>query len=252
MNVLFLLLSLPAAASAVKSFRGTDAAFHVTCPLKDYVASPCAPALAVPPEECSNLQACALEYTPPSNHSLVVIPLTCSCLELKDCPDTCTAGVDFVGPGTVTCDKNDFLLSPCLPVKTDDCEEDAVEAAYRSSCDTDFVPPPEDTNAVTLDIPLPCGCVKVRDCPMSCTFSETVAVVEDPKDTTEEAPGDTKETDLLNFRGPGVVVCPIMTYEANPCCKFGSVDNHESQLKKYSALTCFELCFFHHRPIVCH
>jgi len=271
MNAL-LLLSLPAAAAAVQSFRGTDAAYQVTCPLNDYIASPCAPSLAVPPEECSNLQACASEYTPPSDYSFVVIPMTCSCLQLTNCPDTCTSdgtgeelmapsetplvetGLDFVGPGTVTCDMNDFFLSPCLPLKGNDCAaDDAVAAEYRSSCNTYFVPP-TDTNAATVDISLPCGCVTMRNCPMSCTFAasgEAVVVVEDPEDgagttttiddtTTEEEPADstsvavvptaapTKETGLINFRGPGLVICPITAYKENPCCKFGSIVYHET------------------------
>lgn len=199
---LWFVMLLPTTATATISYRGTDTGFEVTCPLEDFLSSPCTPALAVPAEDCPVLQSCSQVYTPPSDNSIVVIPMTCSCLQLTNCPDTCTSdgdgsevissepqtetGIDFQGPGTVTCDMSDFLARPCLPVKSDDCQD--VAAEYRNNCDTNFVPP-EDANAKTVEIPLPCACLSMYNCPLSCTLQppieeEEEGVDNDPEDTT--------------------------------------------------------------------
>ena len=186
--------------TATLSYRGTDTGFQVTCPLKDFLSNPCTPTLVVPADDCPVLQLCSQDYTPPSDSSIVVIPMTCSCLQLTNCPDSCTSDgdgsevfsaapqnetrIDFQGPGTVTCDMNDFLVRPCLPVKTDGCEDDA--AAYRNNCDTYFVPP-EEENAETVEIPLPCACLSMYNCPASCVFQPPIddeVVDNDPEDLT--------------------------------------------------------------------
>jgi len=294
---------IPVSVAGLQSYRGTDAGFQVTCPLLDYVAQPCTPSLSVAPEECPNLLACSPEYTPPADSSYITIPLTCSCLQLTNCPDTCVSngtgdevlppsasppvetGLSFQGPGTVTCKVEDFLLAPCLPVQTQDCSDEAAATA-RKSCDTNFDAPA--AGSETVEIVLPCSCISMSNCVASCTFASATAedttaqdgtsntldeipsevtgveptaapIAADPVDdtttttATEEpnntvvtstnapvpAPADspivsptepllagspsavtTQSNGLVNFRGPGLVVCPITAYKANPCCKF--------------------------------
>ena len=97
---------LPAVTTGLQTFTGIDqvGGFNVTCPLNDYLLSPCMPSLAVPPEQCPNLQACSPAFEPPPDHSTIVIPIACSCLQLTNCPDTCTSDgpVDELVSSTTT------------------------------------------------------------------------------------------------------------------------------------------------------
>jgi hypothetical protein len=85
-RLLWFAVLLPTTATATLSYRGTDTGFQVTCPLKDFLSSPCTPTLAVPADECPVLQLCSQDYTPPSDSSIVVIPMTCRCLQLTNVP----------------------------------------------------------------------------------------------------------------------------------------------------------------------
>jgi hypothetical protein len=107
-----------------------------------------------------------------------------------------TDGVDFTGPGTVTCPLEDYLLAACFAdffVEVNQC--DNVQACAQ----TIELP----GNASFINIAIPCDCMKAVGCAPTCTF-------------TPGPPAMVNQTGI-DLVGPGYVSCPIDDYEAFPC-----------------------------------
>jgi hypothetical protein len=107
-----------------------------------------------------------------------------------------TDGVEFTGPGTVTCPFEDYLLAACFAdffVEVGQC--DNVQACAQ----TIELP----GNASFINIAIPCDCMKAVGCAPTCTF-------------TPGPPAMVNQTGI-DLVGPGYVSCPIADYEAFPC-----------------------------------
>jgi hypothetical protein len=105
-------------------------------------------------------------------HTLLLVSsfLATATSQLADKPN-------FSGPGIVTCLAKDYLAAPCRAL-----DLNALECLHVSSVCREAVLDLEDfLNTITaqivagdqVEIELPCKCMQLLDCPVSCTFANT-------------------------------------------------------------------------------
>ena len=157
-----------------------------------------------------------------------------------ECPSSCIfrpgeiptippvqGGVNFTGPGIVTCPVADYLVHPCeIGFVNDDF---GICLTRNTECaDFDNFPDINPVDAITnYSLPLACSCQLLLNCPTTCTFqsvdiapSTDTAPVAAPTPTADRVPTPTAPVAPAasrNFTGPGIVTCPVADYLNQPC-----------------------------------
>ena len=192
------------------SFRGTG---YIACDVADFRPKPCNFTLdLVNCTEDQIMQECNASLlgvvTANIDFTTAYVPLVCDCLVWENCPASCeqfsgdvptlppvALTANFSGVGTVICPIISFVeveddSEACYPTVIDNstCGTCDFEAALAFDDDL-FGFMDGDT---TITIPLTCECIKMFNCPDTCTFNATdAAPTTDETETPAAAPAGT-------------------------------------------------------------
>jgi hypothetical protein len=211
----------------------------VTCPAAD-VTTGCYP-LVVDNSTCGEcdyeaaLSNDSLDYT--AFETNISVSLLCECIEMLNCPDTCTfeantnsTGPLFRGPGHIACDLVEYDTIGCGQSYFDYVNCTAEQIAQECNYTDDTVLESFDATFTIIYLDLICECFVAVDCPTSCEYFA--------RDLPTLPP-----TGLVNFNGLGSVICPTGYYdniEDDDACYPTVIDNSTCGTCDFEAALTFD------------
>jgi hypothetical protein len=208
---------LPPVGTYDPAFQGPG---YADCPTLTFVTSPCE---LVQTGSCTAAEASSAKCSPDNVPNLtqsitsIRLPVPCDCFAYAGCESVCTFksfdtlngtqvgnNLSVSGKGTLTCPLADFgqdiTTQNCFPTPiagcntTDDCTVDVTQLGQLI-----------DPTFQNISFPFPCDCLQATNCPDSCTFQKGVV-------TTSG-----NSSALQDFRGIGIVSCPIAAFALQAC-----------------------------------